>query len=91
MNSEDHSEKMPSLVEYTSTLDGNPRQTTSLRTLSRALRPYWARYEQADSKRDRAAYRFLAVSAAPWTVTAFARGPGQLLTVGDAAKARAGP
>jgi hypothetical protein len=53
MNSEDHSEKMPSLVEYTSTLDGI-RGSDILRTLPE-LAPYWARYEKVDSKRDRAA------------------------------------
>jgi hypothetical protein len=50
MNSEDHSEKMPSLVEYTSTLDGI-RGSDILQTLPE-LAPFWARYEEVHSKPD---------------------------------------
>jgi MoaA/NifB/PqqE/SkfB family radical SAM enzyme len=50
MNSEDHSEKMPSLVEYTSTLDGI-RGSDILQTLPE-LAPFWARYGEVHSKPD---------------------------------------
>jgi hypothetical protein len=43
MNSEDHSHKMPTLVEYTTTLDGI-RGSDLLATLPE-LEPYWTRYE----------------------------------------------
>src|SRR5262249_46611098 len=50
MNSEDHSEKMPDLVQYTSTLD-RFRGSDVLRVLPE-LAPVWARWAQVDSKRD---------------------------------------
>jgi MoaA/NifB/PqqE/SkfB family radical SAM enzyme len=43
MNSEDHSELMPRLVEYTTTLDGI-RGVDVFRTLPE-LKPYWTRYQ----------------------------------------------
>jgi hypothetical protein len=55
MNSEDQSERMPSLVEYTSTLDGI-RGSDVLRTLPE-LEPYWDRYEGVGSTRDAAPLR----------------------------------
>lgn len=45
MNSEDHSEKMPTLVQYTTTLDGI-RGSDLLETLPE-LAPYWTRYASA--------------------------------------------
>ena len=48
MNSEDDSQRMPSLVEYTSTLD-SIRGSDIFRTLPE-LEPYWARYEGERSR-----------------------------------------
>jgi len=43
MNSEDHSKRMPSLVEYTKMLDKN--RGTDFPRIFPELAPYWARYE----------------------------------------------